>query len=94
MKKVTLEEAKRQAEMLANHSKVKFVLDTPLIQEEVKKLQPPLTFEMARSIYRWLFRKQISIEMLPTGILEEFKKTEMFERLIKRPLHGEGKLST
>lgn len=70
--------------MLAKYSKEKFTLDAALIQEEVKKLGLPLTFESARNIYKWLVRDQIRIDMLPAEILDEFKKLDLYDRFMKR----------
>ena len=86
MEKFTLEEAKRQAETIAKRSAAQFALDAPYIQEGLKKMQGPLTFEDARHLYKWLWRKQITLEMIPKDLLDEFKNTSLYEKLISKQL--------
>ncbi len=49
------------------------------IQSELKLIQTPLSFIDTVHIYRWLYRKQISIEMLSKEIFDEFKETEQYQ---------------
>ncbi|MFA6923854.1 MAG: cyclic-phosphate processing receiver domain-containing protein [Bacteroidales bacterium] len=80
---ITLEKAKEQCRMLKEHAKIGFARDAPMIQEGVKKIKPPLTYNNNVHIYRWLFREQITLEMLSEEVLEEFKQSELFEKYLE-----------
>lgn len=51
------------------------------IVSNLEKIQTPLKFRDITKIYRWIFRKQISIEMLPDNVRNEFIKTKHYEML-------------
>jgi DUF917 family protein len=78
------EEAKAQFDRLKKQGEESFSLAAPMIQEEVKKMTTPLSSEDARRICRWLFRKQITIEMIPKDVLVDLQGTEIFEGTIRR----------
>lgn len=83
-KPTTLEEKRAQADRLQKQSEISFALAAPEIQEELKKITTPLSFEYRVDICRWLFRKQITIEMIPKDVLGELQGTEIFEGTIRR----------
>lgn len=80
---VTFKQAKEQTEMLRRYREQRFAKEAPEIQSQLKQIQTPLNFTDVVHIYRWLFRKQITIEMLPKSVLKEFKKTELYSKFIK-----------
>lgn len=84
MNGVSLEEAKARADRIHTEAQKGFAKEAPMIQEELKLIQTPLTFNDITSIYRWLCRKQITIEMIPENVLDEFKKTEQYDEIIRR----------
>ena len=40
--------------------------------------------EDIKIIYKWLFYKQITLDMLPYEVLNEFKETSQYQTIIKR----------
>ena len=60
----------------------KFAKEAPEIQLQFKQIQTPLSFDDTRNIYRWLFRKQITFEMMSKEVLNEFKKTTSYKKLM------------
>ena len=50
----------------------------------MKLIQTPLNFRDTINIYKWLWRKQITLEMIPENILNEFVKTKHYDKIIKR----------
>lgn len=83
---LTIEEMIEQFNRLKNNSQEQFAKEAPEIQRRIKNLTTPLKFHDAVKIYRYLIRKQISLEMLPENVLEEFKKTRHFRLLMSRNL--------
>jgi hypothetical protein len=81
MNKITAEEAKAQADRLNEASEKHFAEEVPKIIERLKFIETPLKFRDSARIYRWIFRKQITIDMLPTAVREEFVKSTHFKRL-------------
>lgn len=84
MNKVTREEFIEQAKKFKELSKIQFAAQAPSIQEGLKKIKAPLKFDDIINIYRWLFRKQITLEMLSPEILDEFKQTRQYEDYLNR----------
>ncbi len=83
-KPVTLEQAIAQSERLRKQSEKSFALAAPEIQEDVKKMTTPLNFQDSVDIYRWLLRKQITFDIIPKDVLDEFKKTEHYQEVMRR----------
>jgi hypothetical protein len=81
---LTLEEAKEQAKKHSEASEKEFAEEAPMIRERLKSIKTPLSFRDAANIYRWIFRKQISIDMLPVNVKDEFAKTRHYETLKNR----------
>jgi hypothetical protein len=81
MDSFTLEEAKEQTKRQSEASEKEFAEEAPLIRERLKSIKTPLSFRDAANIYRWIFRKQISIDMLPENVKVEFTKTRHYESL-------------
>jgi hypothetical protein len=84
MDKVTREEFIEQCEILKEAAKKQFAEEAPLIQQQIKQIKTPLKFQEIVNIYRWLFRKQITLEMLSAEVLEEFKMTTQYEILLEK----------
>jgi hypothetical protein len=81
---VALKEAREQANRLQKAGEERFKKEAPLIQNELLKLiKPPLSFFDKVHIYRWLFRNQITIEMLSKEVFDEFKETKQYENYIE-----------
>lgn len=80
---VTYEQAKAQTESAMKAAERSFAKAAPKIQSELKHIQTPLSFSDTVDIYRWLFRKQITIEMLPKNVLNEFIKTKHYQKIIR-----------
>ena len=58
--------------------------EAPEIQKQIKEIQTPLTFEDIVFIYKALWRKQITTEMLSNSTFEEFKATDHYKRILQR----------
>ena len=80
----TLEKARAQVERLRKQSEKSFALAAPEIQEDVKKMTTPLNFQDSAEIYRCLIRRQITFDIIPKDVLEEFKKTEHYQEVMRR----------
>jgi len=81
---VSLEEMKKQFNRSKKKGEKQFAKEAPKIEEQLKLIQSPLSFTDTVHIYRWLCRKQITINMIPKEILKEFKNTEQYEGFINR----------
>ena len=81
---VTIEEMRAQTDRIKKQSENRFAINAPKIQEELKEITTPLSFENTITIGKWLFRKQITIEMIPKDVLKEFKKTEQYKGVMRR----------
>ncbi len=84
MNRVTLEEARDQFERLSKSSDEEFAQETPEIQKRLSLIQTPLKFRDIVNIYKWLWRKQITMEMISPDVLNEFIKTRHYEKIIRR----------
>ena len=81
MEKATYEEAKEQFERLRKSGEEYFAKEAPEIHKLVKLINTPLKFKDSRNIYLWLYRKQITIDMLPENVLKEFITTKHYRNL-------------
>ena len=77
----TLEEAKEQTQRLHDESEKRFAEEAPMIRERLLLIETPLKFRDSANIYRWIFRNQISIDMLPIKVKDEFTKTRHYKTL-------------
>jgi hypothetical protein len=77
----TLEEMKEQTKRLKKESEKYFAEEAPMIRELLILIKTPLKFRDSARIYRWTFRNQISIDMLPLKVKEEFMKTRHYTML-------------
>lgn len=77
----THEEMMDQTKRLSDASEKEFAEEASMIRERLRFIKTPLTFRDAANIYRWIFRKQISIDMLPLKVKDEFTKTIHFKTL-------------
>ncbi|NVN95144.1 MAG: hypothetical protein HXX18_07675 [Bacteroidetes bacterium] len=77
----TFKEMKEQAKRLSEESEKDFAEEAPMIRERLILIETPLKFRDSVNIYLWIFRNQISIEMLPSKVKDEFTKTRHYEKL-------------
>lgn len=84
MDKMTREEMLEQMERIKKGSEKHFTIEAPEIQKKVRLLNVPLRFRDTVSIYKWLFRKQITIEMIPQDVYKEFVTTRQYLALVKK----------
>ena len=84
MDAATREEMEAQFKGLNEAAEVERAKEIPIILERIKHIQTPLKSEDIRRIYKWLFYKQITLEMLSENVLNEFKETRQYETLVKR----------
>jgi hypothetical protein len=84
MDAMTKEETIAQFKLVDEASKKQFALEAPEAQERVKKIQTPLKFADTKRIYTWLFRKQITLEMLSKEVFKEFSKTTQYKSYLVR----------
>ncbi|HKC69001.1 MAG TPA: hypothetical protein VKG26_12275, partial [Bacteroidia bacterium] len=75
-KPATIEEVRAQITRLQKQSEKSFALAAPKAQEDLKKITTPLSRNDARRICIWLFRKQITIEMIAKDVLVELQETD------------------
>ena len=67
-------------------SEEEFAKEIPMVIEHLKTIKTPLKFRDSANIYRWIYRKQITIDMLPSAVKDEFIKTRHFDILNKKKL--------
>ena len=75
---MTFEELKEQCERSMRESEKGFAMAAPQAQESLRMMVPPLEVWDSSRILRWLLRKQVTIEMIPKDVFEEFKKTTFY----------------
>jgi len=46
-------------------------------------IQTPLNYRDTINIYKWLLRKQITVEMISENVFNEFAKTKHYEMIIR-----------
>ncbi len=81
MNKPTTEEVIAQITSMTKASEEQFVSEATEIQNKLPFIKIPLRSRDARNIYVWIFRKQISIDMLPLKVKDDFIKTKHYETL-------------
>ena len=59
-------------------------LEAPFVRKKISRLQLPLKFKDIVAIYKGFIAKQITLEIIPEEVLNEFKKTRQYESLRKR----------
>lgn len=84
MDKVTIEEAREQCERLRKASEESFAEEAPEIKLRLGRIQIPLSHRDTANIYKWLLRKQITVEMILENVFNEFAKTKHYEMIIRR----------
>lgn len=81
MEQSTKEEMIEQANSISKQAEEEHKQEIESIVSNLESIQTPLKFRDITKIYRWIFRKQISIEMLPDNVRNEFIKTKHYEML-------------
>ena len=77
----TLEEMREQTMIISELSETEFAKDAPNVRVRLKSIKTPLSFQDSAKIYRWIFRKQISFDILPLNVKDEFTKTSHYKTL-------------
>lgn len=60
-----------------------YARDAPKIQAYIKGIQAPVEFGDVVILYNALSRNQITLEMIPSDVLEEFKQTRQFLKVFR-----------
>jgi hypothetical protein len=81
MDRVTLEEKKEQAASIRKINEERYLKEAPRVQEYVKQLKIPLNKNDVIELYKALWAKQITLEIIPEEVLAEFKQTQQYEVL-------------
>jgi hypothetical protein len=84
MDRLTKEEIIEQFDRLRKEREKHLAEEAPKIQKEIMLIQAPLVFEKIVFIFKALMSKQITIEMLSKPVLDEFKKTDHYQRILRR----------
>lgn len=84
MDSVTIEEAREQFERLRKAGEESFADEAPEIKQRLEHIQTPLSYRDTVNIYKWLLRKQITVEMISENVFNEFTKTKHYEMIIRR----------
>lgn len=85
-KKLSIEEMQDQMDRHRVASEQNFLEQAPQIKESVSKLKTPLTISDLSQIYRWIFRKQITLDDLPNEVIKEFKESKQYKSLVDRKI--------
>lgn len=80
----TIEEKLAQAERRKKSKEKYYLTQAPLVQEFVVALKTPINFHQVVEIFNGLIREQITFEMIPQDVLEEFVLTRQSRAVIKR----------
>lgn len=80
----TIEEAIEQYERIRKASEESFAEEVPEIKLRLELIQTPLSYRDTVNIYKWLLRKQITLEMISEDVFNEFTKTKHYEIIIRR----------
>ena len=81
---LTYEQIKAQFESIDKLAKEQFAEEAPNAQATVKLYKVPLKPRQLRQIYTWLFRNQITLDIIPIDILAVFKETRQYEIIIRK----------
>ena len=81
MDKYTIEEAREQFERLREASEEYFSKEALEIKLRLERIEIPLSYRDTANIYRWLLRKQITIEMISENVFNEFVKTKYYKKI-------------
>ena len=84
MDNVTMEEAREQCESHRKASEESFAEEVPEIKLKLELIQTPLSYRESVNIYKWLLRKQITLEMISEDVFNEFTKTKHYEMIVRR----------
>lgn len=80
----TVEEAREQFERLRKAGEESFAEEVPEIKLRLELIQTPLSYRDTVNIYKWLLRKQITVEMISEDVFNEFAKTKHYGMIIRR----------
>ena len=84
MNTLTIEEISEQFDRLRKEREKYLAEEAPEIQKEIELIQTPLFLEEIKFIFKALWYKQITIEMLSKPVFNEFKETYCYQRIVRR----------
>lgn len=84
--KFTREEMMTQFDQFKKSEEAFYKMEAPQVQKRISELVLPLDFKDVVAIYKALFVKQITLDMIPAAVLPEFIKTRQYLSLKKRKL--------
>ncbi len=82
--KFTREEMKAQFDRFKKLEEASYKSEAPPVKKKISELVFPLNFKDVVAIYKALFVKQITLEMIPAAVLPEFTKTRQYQSLKKK----------
>ena len=80
----TREEMKAQFDRFKEAEEASYKREAPQVQKKISELVSPLNFKDVVTIYKALFVKQITLDIIPAAVLPEFTKTRQYQSLKKR----------
>lgn len=83
-KRLSLEEMKEQMRRHKIAAEESFKKESPKIKKYAHNISVPLTISDLSHIYRWIFRKQITLDDLSNEVIKEFKESKQYKSLINR----------
>ncbi len=84
--KCTREEMKAQFDRFTESEEASYKREELQVQKKISELVSPLNFKDVVAIYKALFVKQITLDMIPAAVLPEFTKTRQYQSLKKRKI--------
>ncbi len=82
----TREEMKAQFDRFTESEEASYKREAPQVRKRISEIVSPLNFKDVVTIYKALFVKQITLDMIPAGVLPEFTKTRQYQSLKKRKI--------
>jgi hypothetical protein len=82
--KLTREETKTQMLRMKNAANIQFLTNAPSVQNRMRILTLPRNLATLKSIYSALYRKQITLDILPVDVQKEFKESRIGQNWLKK----------
>lgn len=82
----TREEMMAQFDRFKKSEEAFYKREAPRVQKRISELVSPLNFKDVVAIYKALFVKQITVDMIPAVVLPEFINTRQYQSLKKRKI--------
>ncbi len=77
---------KAQFDRFKKSEEASYKREAPQVQKRISELAAPLNFKEVVAIYKALFVKQITLDLIPAAVLPEFIKTRQYQSLKKRKI--------